>query len=187
MSLRANLLVFLFGAVVGTCLDHLHVWGGVLYYPHVAFWGEAYWVPALFGAAALSLLWPWRLTFRGSAARWPKPWPALLWVAAFAVAYAMSVALQQQPWLALLVFLLAWLPFAVRIGWRFTAYGMLTALGGVLTEALLCHLDAFHYRAPGQMGALAVPFWLPGLYLWACLAIRAIDLSLFEPVRVPEA
>ena len=55
MNLVANILVFLFGAIVGTSLDHLHVLGGVLGYPHVFFWGEASWVWPLFGGAALSL------------------------------------------------------------------------------------------------------------------------------------
>ncbi len=187
MSLVANLLVFLFGALVGTSLDHLHVLGGVLDYPHVFFWGEASWVWPLFGSAALGLLWPWRLQFRGREPRWPNAWPAVLYFGAFAAAYATSVALQRQPVLALAVFVLAWLPFAVRLGWRVVAYCALSALGGVLTESLLVHIDAFHYRAPGQLGALAVPIWLPGLYLWACLAIRGIDLAFFPPVRSAKA
>jgi hypothetical protein len=183
MSALANLLVFIFGAIVGTSLDHLHVMGGVLDYPHVFFWGAAYWVWPLFGGAALALLWPWRLQFRGGAPRWPTQWPALLYFVAFAVAYETSVLLQRQPVLALAVFVGAWLPFAVRIGWRLVAYSALSALGGVLFESLLVHIDAFHYRAPGLMGSLAVPVWLPGLYLWACLAVRGIDLACFAPLR----
>jgi hypothetical protein len=182
MSLVANLIVFLFGALVGTALDHLHVLGGVLDYPHVFFWGAAWWVWPLFGSATLALLWPWRLQFRGQAARWKSAWPGAAYVVAFAVAYETSVVLQQQPVLALAVFVLAWLPFAVRIGRRLAFYSVLSALGGVVTESALVHIDAFHYRAPGLMGPLAVPIWLPGLYLWACLAVRGIDLAFFSPV-----
>lgn len=182
MSVLASVLVFFFGAIVGALLDHLHVWGGVLDYPDVYFWGQAWWVTALFGTATLALLWPWRLGFRGKQRRWPSAWPALIYLLLFAAAYATSVALKNEPKLALAVFVALWLPFAVRIGRRLVVYCLLTAAGGVLTEAYLVHIGAFRYLAPGQMGIMAVPIWLPGLYLWACLAVRGIDLAFFNPV-----
>jgi hypothetical protein len=183
MEPLANLLLFLGGAIAGTLLDHLHVWGGVLGYPHVAFWGEALWVPPLFGAAAVAMVGSWRLTFRGAEARWRNGWPALFYFALFVAAYATSVALQRLPVAALALMVAVWLPFALRLGPRAIWYGVLAAAVGCLVESSLSWANLFHYYAPGQMGFLPVPLWLPGLYLHASLATRAVDMAFFPPRR----
>ncbi|MHB8418200.1 MAG: hypothetical protein ACYDCL_08990 [Myxococcales bacterium] len=180
-ELMAHLLLFLFGAAIGTALDHLHVWGGVLGYPHVAFWGEAAFVPPLFGAAAVALVCSWRFGFRGDEPRWHGAWPALPYLALFSAAYAASVALQRQPLAALALMVGAWFPFAMRLGPRLVIYALLSAAAGCLVESALSWAGLFHYYAPGQLGLLPVPLWLPGLYLHASLATRAVDLAFFAP------
>src|SRR6266568_9121381 len=49
------LWLFLLGATFGTALDALHVYTGVERYPMPAFLGVAWWVPLLFGAAAIAI------------------------------------------------------------------------------------------------------------------------------------
>ena len=185
MEPLAHALLFVFGAVAGTALDHLHVWGGVLAYPHAAFWGEAAWVPPLFGGAAVALVTSWRLAFRGAEARRPGVRPVLVHLALFAAAYAASVALQRLPLLALALMVFAWFPFEARLGPRAIAYALLSAGTGCLVESALSWANLFHYRAPGQMGFLPVPLWLPGLYLHASLATRAVDMAFFAPRGQP--
>ena len=181
MELLSHIVLFAVGAVAGTALDHLHVAGGVLGYPSPAFWGEAPWVPPLFGGAALSFVLLWRLGFRGAEPRWQSPRRVALYFADFAVAYGASVALRGTPWLALAVLAAGWLPLALRLGPRVAAYGVTVAVLGVAVEALLCREGAFHYEVAGLMGPLPVPVWLAGLYLHASLLTRAIDTGFFAP------
>lgn len=176
-----TLILFVAGALLGTALDHLHVAGGVLGYPRPAFWGEAWWVFPLFGTAAVALCGSWRLAFRGAAPRTGDGRPVVFFVLLFAGAYATSVGLRATPWLALAAMTVVWLPFARRFGLRYVAYACLSAAGGCLVESALQWADLFHYRAPGLMGFLPVPVWLPGLYLHATLATRALDEAFFAP------
>jgi hypothetical protein len=49
--------LFLVGAIVGSLLDLIHVVSGVLEYPHPFYpGGQAWWVPFLFGSAAVLLV-----------------------------------------------------------------------------------------------------------------------------------
>src|SRR5438067_255336 len=47
--------LFLLGATLGTALDSLHVHSGVERYPMPVLFGLAWWVPLLFGAAAVAI------------------------------------------------------------------------------------------------------------------------------------
>src|SRR6266568_8002509 len=47
--------LFLLGASLGTALDALEVYSGVERYPRPMFFGVAWWVPLLFGAAAVAI------------------------------------------------------------------------------------------------------------------------------------
>ncbi len=189
MDLAAYLVLFAAGGVLGTALDHLHVAGGVLAYPAPAFWGEAAWVPPLFGGAAVGFALLWRLGFRGSEPRWESPRRVAIYFGDFVLAYLASVALRGTPWIALAVLVGSWLPIAVRLGPRALGYGAAVAASGVLVEALLCREGAFHYTVAGLMGPLPVPLWLAGLYLHASLLTRAIDAAFFGSAAqsVPEA
>ena len=52
----AQAFVFLLGAVAGTLLDQIHVRSGVLWYAHPVLFGQAFWVPLVFGAGGLVLV-----------------------------------------------------------------------------------------------------------------------------------
>lgn len=173
------LSVFALGALVGTALDNLHVRGGVLAYPHPAFFGEAAWVPLLFGAAAVALVWNHRLLFRAAGERTSGGRFGLA-LLCFAAAYAATVALRDRPTIAFDVLFAAWL-LEVRRSPRLALHGVGAALVGPLVEAALCRLGAFHYLAPGEIRGLAVPLWLPALYLHASVATAALDLALLAP------
>src|SRR5437588_12706585 len=49
------LWLFLLGATLGTALDSLHVHSGVERYPLPVLFGLAWWVPLLFGSAAVAI------------------------------------------------------------------------------------------------------------------------------------
>jgi len=49
------LYLFLLGATLGTALDAFHVYSGVERYPAPVFLGVAWWVPLLFGGAAVAI------------------------------------------------------------------------------------------------------------------------------------
>ena len=180
MAFLAHLLLFAVGAVAGTALDHLHVAGGVLRYPHPAFWREAWFVPPLFGAATVGFVLLWRIAFRGNAARSPGAARVAMGSADFVLAYAVSVLFSGSPWIALALLAGSWVPMASSAGGRAAAYGAAVALLGVAAESLLCHAGAFFYAVPVET-SLLVPVWLPGLYLHASLLTRALDETYFAP------
>src|SRR5262245_33985768 len=98
--------VALLGAVVCTIGDHLHVITGVLSYPKVAFWQEAWWVPLLFACASVVLIWnaqPVRHVLHGAVL--PQPTVLQLFgdTLGFFTAYAYTAYGHGQPTLVLLV------------------------------------------------------------------------------------
>ena len=178
-ALGETAALFILGAIVGTALDQLHVMGGVLAYPRPAFLGEAAFVPFLFGGATVSLTLFWRLAFRGGAPRWPSAALFGLYLLDFACAYLLTVLLRDLPAISLFALSVSWVALAAPHGARPLAYGVAVAVAGTLTEAALCHLGLFRYLAAGLLPGLAVPLWLPGLYLHASLATRALDQAFF--------
>src|SRR6266436_4223273 len=52
---RALLWLFMLGAILGTALDAFHVYSYVQQYTRPAFFGLAWWVPLLFGSAAVAI------------------------------------------------------------------------------------------------------------------------------------
>jgi hypothetical protein len=69
-----NQRLFLVGAVAGASLDMIHVVSGVLSYPNPFYpWGQALWVPLLFGMAALVLVWGYQMVAAFVGARDPSP------------------------------------------------------------------------------------------------------------------
>src|SRR5438105_3006642 len=51
----AILWLFLLGATLGTALDAFHAYSGIERYSMPVFFGLAWWVPLLFGAAAVAI------------------------------------------------------------------------------------------------------------------------------------
>src|SRR5262249_39232502 len=102
---------FVVGAVLCTVLDHQHVVWGVLSYPHPDFWQQAWWVPLLFGCAALAAVFvvdPIRRLLSGVAGTEPA---FLAWIDAgtFAAAYYFTAVANHEPDLVAGVLVGTWL------------------------------------------------------------------------------
>lgn len=170
----------LVGAAVCTVCDHLHATHGVLFYPHVAFWSQAWWVPLLFAGASLAAVagaTPVRRAFgaRGEAA------PTARQIAgdglAFVTAYAYtSFAPHDRPNVTLALLVAWWLARVLRDrpAWL-VAYSLLTAVAGTLFEAGWSALGFFAYHHPDFIG---VPRWLPGIYLHVALLAGPLERTL---------
>ena len=167
---------FLLGAVLGTLLDGIHVYGDVLEYPHPDFGRWAWFVPVEFGlvGAAVGLLMPSieRVVAAGATPRWSLARRAaeLLLFAGLYVA----TALIEPGGAALLAIALAVLAVVrvltsgVRGDW---AYALAAAVLGPAGEAIISGVGAFDYADPDFAG---IPVWLPALWANAGLLIRRL-------------
>ena len=173
----AQVFVFFLGAVVGTLLDQIHVRSGVLAYAHPVLFGQAAWVPVVFGSGGLLLVNGQRFLLvlaggDGEPAARSLATPALLFVGA----YLLTGLGAERPLLVLGLLVAVWVARLARAPGRDLALaGAAFALGGPLYEAMLSATGAFAYRRPGALG---VPCWLPALYLHAAGFTRAIYLEL---------
>jgi hypothetical protein len=149
-------------------LDQLHVTEGVLFYPHPAIWGQAWWVFPLFFSATLAI-------FAGLKLVHPKPLdndPPLRAATgdfiALVTAYAFTAFAASLPNVVLCVLLGTWVARAVRgMPGRHIVFCILCALIGSAFEAMLSGAGGFTYYHPDFLG---VPRWLPALYLHAAVA-----------------
>jgi hypothetical protein len=167
------------GALLGTLLDGIHLYGDVESYPHPAFGRWAWFVPLEFGTAGVlvGLLIPHLERLVGP--QEPPYWPPLVRVAELCLlvaAYVSTVLLADAPLvvtLALVTLLAVRLRFAaVRGDW---AYALAAAVAGPAVEAALAATGAFEYADPDIAG---IPIWLPALWANGGLLIR----RLFVPV-----
>jgi len=170
----AQAFVFLLGAVAGTLLDQIHVRSGVLWYAHPVLFGQAFWVPLVFGAGGLVLVNSHAVfvALAGGGVPGPLAAQALLFVGA----YLMTGVAADQPLLVLGVLVTAWaMRVAVAPSRELVLAGIAFAVGGPLFEAALSATGGFSYDRPDLLG---VPCWLPALYLHASLLTRAVYLTL---------
>ena len=158
--------------------DHGHVAAGVLAYPEVAFWGQAWWVLPLFVAAsALALVGVRAVHPGGRDAPGDPVRQAVADGTAFLAAYGLTAAAQGHPDLLVVALVGLWL-LRVHRGMprRLAAFCLLSALVGTSWEAMWSGIGRFHYLHPDLLG---VPRWLPALYLHAALvadsARRVVD------------
>jgi len=167
---------FALGAVLGTALDAIHVYGDVETYTRETFGELAWFVPLEFGLAgvAASLAIP-ILERRFGPDRPPAwtPWERWREVPVLGGLYLLSVGVNgDEAWWflgALLVALAARLRFgAVRGDW---AFALVAAVVGPAAEAAIHATGAFHYTEPDILG---LPVWLPALWAWGGLAIRRL-------------
>ena len=178
------LLLLLLGATLGTALDHLHVWGGVLAYATPSWFAQAIWVPPLFAGAALGLAEGYGHTATLLQTR-PHPHSLarlLLTFGLFACGYALTAIAPAQTALhdtvLLLVLVGSWLLYTQMIdGWSraFVIHAIAAAVMGTGVELLLTHVGAFHYLHPTLF---TVAIWLPGLYLWGASVGRALHAAM---------
>src|SRR5437588_2870568 len=171
------LWLFLLGATLGTALDSLHVHSGVERYPMPVLFGLAWWVPLLFGAAAVaigyshpmvdSLLHNERPSHRLSSSFGELTWLLL--------AYLISASALEsivKAGLLFLIYLNFWL--LMGGGWQNLLLSLVTAITGTLIEMILVASGAFSYLHPDILG---VPYWLPFIYACASLAVGDLGRS----------
>jgi Protein of unknown function (DUF2878) len=176
------LLLFALAAVLGTVGDQLHVRFGVLSYPHGSplLFGQALWVPLLFGLAGVLLVLGHapllRLgpagSARGSRFRFAM---SLVW---FYGAYASTALLAPTPLILAVALVGAWgARVVVAPKPDQMLAGVLYAIVGPLFESALSATGAFHYTRPDL---LLVPQWLPALYLHVSIMTREAYLLFFR-------
>ena len=171
-SIQRAAALFVAGAIVGTLLDRIHVAAGVLWYTRPVLAGQAIWVPLVFGVGAL-LLMSGHLIFpphERPAAPATLVEPAL----ALLITYLATAELADRPLILALALVGTWLIHVLRNPTSDKlAVAAVFALGGPLFEAALSATGGFFYRSPD---VLAVPIWLPALYLNVSLLTRQIAL-----------
>jgi hypothetical protein len=176
---------FLLGAVLGTLLDGIHVYGDVLVYPDPAFGRWAWFVPIEFGlvGAAVGLVLPSleQVVANGETPHWSLAQRAaeLLLFTGLYVATAL-VEPGGAVFLAIALAALALLRVVfggVRGDW---AYALAAAVLGPAAEAVISALGAFDYVDPDFLG---IPIWLPPLWANGGLLIR----RLIAPIAMPKS
>ena len=174
----ALFLLFLVGAICGTALDAFHVYSAVEHYPRPAFLGVAWWVPLLFGFAAVSigfshpfidpLIHNLRRPRRLTTSIAELSWLLLAYVIAASALSSIAKAI-----LLGLIYFNFWL--LTGRGWRNLLLSFVTAITGTLIEMTLVAAGAFSYLQPDILG---VPYWLPFMYACASLAVGDLGRSL---------
>ena len=170
--------LFLLGTIFGTLLDAFHVYTSVEQYTRPAFLGVAWWVPLLFGFAAVAighshplvdpLLHNMRRPRRLSTSIVELAWLLLAYVIA-----ASSISSLAKTILLSLIYFNFWL--LTGRGWQNLLLSFVTAVTGTLVEMILVAAGAFSYLQPDILG---IPFWLPFMYACASLAIGDLGRSL---------
>jgi hypothetical protein len=183
-ALRRLAGAFALGAVLGTALDAIHVYGDVETYPNEVIGELGWFVPLEFGlagvVAAFAIPVIERLYGEGTPPAWTW-WERVREVPLLAGLYVTSVAANGPNSaifaIALLVLLAARLAFTTARGdW---AFALVAAVAGPLTEAAIHAIGAFDYTEPDFLG---VPIWLPALWANGGLAIR----RMFAPFAITE-
>ena len=172
--------LFLVGAICGTALDAFHVYSSIEQYPRPAFLGVAWWVPLLFGFAAVSigyshpfidpLIHNIRRPRRLITSIAELSWLLLAYVIAASTFTSISKAI-----LLGLIYFNFWL--LTGRGWRNLLLSVVTAITGTLIEMTLVAAGAFSYLQPDIFG---IPYWLPFMYACASLAIGDLGRSLMS-------
>ncbi len=181
---RAILWLFLLGATLGTALDAFHVYSYVEQYTRPSFFGVAWWVPLLFGSAAVAIGYshplvdplihnirrPRRLTTSIA---------ELAWLALAYLVVASPLDSLAKTVLLVLIYFNFWL--LTGRGWQNLLLSLVTAITGTLIEMTLVAAGAFSYLQPDILG---VPYWLPFIYACASLAVGDLGRSLmYRSVR----
>jgi len=175
---RALLWLFLLGALPGTALDAFHVLSGVERYASPTLPGIAWWVPLLFGGAAVAIGYSHPLLDPLLHHRRFRPlFSSLLGLAWLPLVYLISASFFDtltKTLLIVLVYCNFWL--LASSDWQNLVFSLVTAITGTLIEMILVAAGAFAYLHPDMLG---VPYWLPGIYACASLAVGDLGRSLF--------
>jgi hypothetical protein len=161
--------LFVFGAVVLTLLDSVHVHTHTLAYAHPVVFGSAWWVPLLMGSAAAFGGWGYVLGWArlGGPATLPSRKKVGLALASFVLMYAASGLLPATAWTKLIVLTIAAVVIHRELDGKRASAELLVA-GAVIGPIVEAINPGFRYLEPDFVG---VPIWLPALYACATPAI----------------
>jgi len=180
IRIRPYLLLFVAGGLVLSLCDRVHIAYGVLEQADRSFFGQAWWVPLVFGIASVlaPLAYPPVRRLLGISAP-PRPRdPIRLGSSALVLcaAYVVTGPMHHSGSSLAVGLTAAW---AVRAALRRTrsetVFAVLLAIVGPLVEASLSALGLFTYRQPDVLG---VPIWLGAIYLHAGPLVGEIDAYL---------
>jgi hypothetical protein len=179
-SRLAIIWLFLLGAILGTGLDAIDVYGHVERYGQPVLFGLAWWVPLLFGAAAVAIGYSHPLVDplignTRSARRFSISLGELTWLLLAQLLGASTLNSIAKTGLIILIYLNFWL-LAGR-SWQNLLLSLVTAITGTLVEMTLVAAGAFSYLHPDIFG---VPYWLPCIYACASLAVGDLGRSLMS-------
>lgn len=180
-SLRVDriLLLALWGALVATFCDGVHVHTETLSYPDPLWFGQAWWVfPLFFVAFALLAVTyqflvaaPWLKLPREYSASSGELVPFVEALVIFVLVYVLSGFGNYDPAFLgvffLVTFVLRWLVAPERGFLLLVAVAL--ALAGMFTEGTLHQFGLVSYRQPEIYG---VPWWLGGVYLHGAFLLR---------------
>lgn len=179
--LRGGVFLAAAGATLGTALDAIHVHTGATRYTTPALLGLAWWVPPLFGTAAVAIGLGRPLAERilGTISPAPRGGPVLFGMLLFVAAYVVSsIGPGGSTGRAAALVAIA------AVGWiacdrhaTGLLHAALTAAGGVLVEAVLVRAGAFEHT---RVDFLGVAGWLPALYLCAAVGVGALGKRLVD-------
>lgn len=165
------------GASLGTTLDAFHVFSHVERYASPTLLGVAWWVPMLFGCAAVAISYSHPLLDPLLHHRRFCPLfsslSGLAWLPLTYLICASFFDTLTKTVLVALVYCNFWL--LAGSDWQNLVFSLVTAITGTLIEIILVAAGAFVYLHPDMLG---VPYWLPGIYACASLALGNLGRSL---------
>lgn len=172
--------LFLSGTILGTGLDAIDVYSHVERYSRPILFGLAWWVPPLFGVAAVAIGYSHPLVdpLIGNirpARRLSISVGELAWLLLAQLVGASMLDSIAKVGLLILVYLNFWL-LAGR-SWQNLLLSLVTAITGTLIEMILVASGAFSYVHPDILG---VPYWLPCIYACASLAVGDLGRTLMS-------
>jgi hypothetical protein len=175
MSRAARLAIcFCLGAVLGTLLDGIHLYGDVESYPDPSFGRWAWFVPLEFGVtgALVGALIPTleRRFGPDPPPRW-TPSARLAELALLVAAYSSTVVDGAPVILTLGLLALVAARLAIRPVAGDWLYALVAAVAGPAVEAVISATGAFNYADPDLAG---IPMWLPALWANGGLFIRRL-------------
>ena len=185
--MRPNFSLFFFFALIATLCDQVWVRLGVLVYPHPFRFGQAWWVPLLFGTVALIIVHFFviatRLLLRDSTPQPKDPGGhAIIAAAWFAAAYLGGGLFDGHSRKFALLLLLIWVirlgpaSNSIREALVLIGLSLIVAVVGTLGESAAGWLNLMFYPRPDFC---RVPYWLPVLWLQAALLARELSRAWF--------
>ena len=187
MNAKQLLTAFVLGGVYISLGDRSHIAFGVLSQVDTSFFGQAWWVPPMFGAVSISLIQGLQVIRRLLGEETPERSPVRLTVAAiaFLVVYSLTGPLGGGGVPLAAVLTLLWVVRLVI--WRerrsTIILCLLIAALGPLGEWIVSALGFFSYANPDLLG---LPVWLPAVYLHGGLVVPLAEAELNHQFPNPE-